>query len=76
MKSVSLKLQEHILLETDALLKNLKTSRNGYINEAIDFYNQYQKRKLIEAQLTYESQLVHDDSMEILREFEQLEDEG
>ena len=75
MKSISLKLQEQILHETDALLEHLKTSRNKYINEAIEFYNQYQKRRLIEEQLVKESKLTSKDSLNILREFERLEDE-
>ncbi len=76
MKSISLKLQDQILKETENLLDHLKTSRNKYINEAIDFYNQYQKRKLIEEQLIKESKLVAEDSMKILKEFESLEDEA
>lgn len=75
MKSISLKLQEQILHETEFLLEHLKTSRNKYINEAIEFYNQHHKRKLIEEQLAKESKLVSEDSMNILREFERLEDE-
>ena len=75
MKSISLKLRDQILTETESLLEHLKTSRNNYFNEAIKFYNQYQKRKLIEEQLIYESKLVADDSMEILKELENIEDE-
>ncbi len=75
MKSISLKLQEQILQETDRVLEQLKMSRNRYINEAIEFYNQYQKKKLIEEQLVRKSRLVAEDSMEILKEFEALEDE-
>ena len=75
MKNISLKLQEQILQETDALLEHLKTSRNKYINEAIEFYNQHHKRKLLEEQLAVESKLVSEDSMNVLKEFEILEDE-
>lgn len=75
MKSISLKLQEPILQETENILEHLKTSRNKYINEAVEFYNKYQKRKLIEEQLTKESKLVAADSMVVLKEFEALEDE-
>ena len=75
MKSISLKLKEQILLETESLLQHLKKSRNKYINEAIEFYNQHQKRKLIEEQLIKESKLVSEDSMKVLSEFEKLEDE-
>lgn len=76
MKSISLKLKEQVFIETESLLKHLNTSRNNYINEAVEFYNHYQKRKLIEEQLALESKLVGDDSMEVLREFEKLEDEN
>lgn len=75
MKSISLKLREEILLETDTLLEKLDKSRNKYINEALDFYNRYQKRKLIEAQLAEESALVSEESLRVLEEFEALEDE-
>jgi metal-responsive CopG/Arc/MetJ family transcriptional regulator len=75
MKSISLKLKKELLLETDALLEQLDKSRNKYINEALDFYNQYQKRKLIAAQLEKESALISEDSMQVLKEFEALEDE-
>jgi len=74
-KSISLKLQEHILTETEALLDHLKTSRNKYFNEAIEFYNQFQRKKMIEAQLISESKLISEDSMKVLGEFEMLEDE-
>jgi len=75
MKSISLKLQDQILHETEALLEHLKTSRNKYINEAVEYYNDYHKRKLLEEQIIKESLLVSEDSISILSEFEKLEDE-
>lgn len=75
MKSISLKLKDQILRDLDALLEHLNSSRNNYINEAIEFYNQYQQRRLIEEKLAHESKLIQDDSLETLHEFEQLEDE-
>ena len=75
MKSISLKLQERIFLETEHLLENLETSRNKYINDAIEFYNNYQKKRLLEQQLAEESKIVQEDSLSILKEFEALEDE-
>ncbi len=75
MKSISLKLQDNILDETESLLEHLKTSRNKYINEAIEFYNRFHKRRLIEEQLAKESQLVREDSLDVLYDFESLEDE-
>ncbi|MCB0598098.1 MAG: hypothetical protein H6557_26915 [Lewinellaceae bacterium] len=75
MKNISLKLQDQIFKEAENLLHSLKISRNSYINEAVAFYNQYQKRKLIEQQLLKESEIVAEDSMDVLKEFEALEDE-
>ncbi len=75
MKSISLKVQDGIFKEAEHLSDLLHTSRNKYINEALAFYNQYQKRKLLEEQLHQESELVAADSMEVLAEFEALEDE-
>ena len=75
MKSISLKLKDHIFDETEALLEHLKTSRNKYINEAVEYYNDFHKRKLLEEQIAKESRLVSEDSMEVLSQFESLEDE-
>jgi len=75
MKSISLKLQDQILHETETLLEHLKTSRNKYINEAVDYYNEYHKRKLLEEQIMKESKMVSEDSMKVLSEFEKFEDE-
>jgi len=75
MKNISLKLDQEIFEETEKLLEKIKTSRNEYINEAVEYYNQHQRRKLIERQLAMESQLVSNDSMQVLAEFEAMEDE-
>lgn len=74
MKNISLKLDEEIYQETQAILEWLNQSRNSYINEALAYYNAYQKRKHIERQLAEESQLVREESMAVLHEFESLED--
>jgi len=75
MKSISLKLKDHIFDETESLLEHLKTSRNKYINEAVKYYNDFHKRKLLEEQIVIESRLVSEDSMEVLSQFESLENE-
>lgn len=75
MKNISLKLHEKILDETEDILEHLKTSRNRYINDAIEFYNRYQRKKMVQAQLLEESKLVYGDSLNVLEEFEGLEDE-
>lgn len=76
MKTVSLKIDDSIFGETEKIVKSLKKPRNRYINEAIDFYNRFQRRRLIENQLKKESELVSGNSMEILAEFEVFENES
>ena len=76
MKNISLKLQQSLLEDTEEILKELHLSRNRYINEAVEFYNKVQRRKMIEARVVKVSELVRKDSMEVLKEFERLEDEG
>lgn len=76
MKTLSLKLDEDIFQETEELSGKMETSRNRYINQAIDFYNKIQKRKMLEKILAKESELVREESMKILAEFEILDDEG
>jgi len=75
MKNISLKLQDRVFQEAEELLKQLKVSRNSYINQAIEHYNELQKRKLLAQQLKKESAMVAENSMEVLKEFEQIEDE-
>lgn len=75
MKNISLKLQEEILAESELILTKLEMSRNRYFNEAISFYNRVQQRKLWEEQLAMESKIVQADSLDVLHEFEALEDE-
>jgi len=74
MKTISLKIQDAIFQETEKILAGIRQSRNGYINEAIEYYNKFQKRKMLEEQLKIESKLVAENSMEILKDFEAFED--
>jgi metal-responsive CopG/Arc/MetJ family transcriptional regulator len=74
MKTLSLKLDNVIFEETEELLDKIKKSRNRYINEALQYYNQIQKKKLIEQLLIMESKLVGNESLNVLNEFENLED--
>lgn len=75
MKNLSLKLQDALFSETEALLAQLNMNRNAYLNEAIAFYNRHQKRRLLAARLRMESALVADTSMEVLAEMEAIADE-
>ncbi|MEY3323474.1 MAG: hypothetical protein RLZZ417_3057 [Bacteroidota bacterium] len=74
MKTLSLKLDEMVYEETEKLLEKIKKPRNRYINEALQYYNQIQKKKIISEQLIKESKLVSEESMNVLNEFEKHED--
>ena len=73
MKTVSLKIDESIFVETEKILSNIRIPRNRYINEALEYYNKIQKRQLLEQKLKKESELVKKDSMDILKDFEDLD---
>lgn len=70
MKTISLKLDDEIFYEVEEIKRELKVSRNSYINEAVRVYNQENKRRLLKTQLEKESALTSKDSMGILNEFE------
>ncbi len=76
MKTVSLKIDDSIFGETEKILSGTNMPRNRYINEAIAYYNKVQKRQLLEKRLKTESALVREDSMKVLREFENLGDDN
>jgi len=73
MKTISLKIDDTIFGETESIVSVLRKPRNRYINEAIEYYNKLQKRKMIENQLKVESLLVKEDSMTVLKEFEGID---
>lgn len=74
MKSISLKIDPPVFQETEKLLEKIKMPRNRYINEAIKHYNAVQKRKLLAEVLIKESKIVSKNSLEVLAEFERLEE--
>ena len=76
MKTLSLKLDDSVFSETELVINQIKKSRNRYVNEALDFYNKVQRRKLISSQLEKESKLVKEESLKVLHEFEMMDDEG
>jgi hypothetical protein len=75
MQNLSLKMDEKVFLETERILKKVRKNRNRYINDAVQFYNLLQQRKLLTAQLKKESKLVQGESMKILTEFEGMDNE-
>ncbi|MFO0434764.1 MAG: hypothetical protein ACK5ZT_05915, partial [Sphingobacteriaceae bacterium] len=76
MKTLSLKLDDDIYNEAEEITSKLKLARNRYINEAVNVYNLFNKRRLLKKQLEKESKLTQKDSLDILHEFEKLIDEA
>ncbi len=76
MKTVSLKIDDSIFGETENILSKIKKPRNRYINEALEYYNKIQMRKILESKLEKESALVKDESLSILNEFEEIDYAG
>ena len=75
MKNLSLKLDDEIFLETEKVVEKLGTTRNRYINEALEIYNRYYNRKMLRDQLVKESRAAYGSSRDILDEYERLIDE-
>ncbi|MBU4487184.1 MAG: hypothetical protein KKD38_09685 [Candidatus Delongbacteria bacterium] len=75
MKTLSLKIDDLILAETDKILQTLNKPRNRYINEAVENYNKMQKRAMLEKMLAGESKLVKNESLRVLKEFEDINED-
>ena len=75
MKNLSLKMDDAVFNETEKITAKISKNRNRYINEAVQFYNHLQKRRIISGQLKKESKIVQEESMKVLAEFEKLRDE-
>ena len=73
MKTVSLKIDDAIFGETEKMVSKIKKPRNRYINDAIEYYNRIQKRAILEKKLKKESDLVKADSMDVLKDFEEID---
>ena len=72
MKTLSLKLDDNVFEETEKVITELNLPRNRYINEALNLYNQFNKRRVLKKKLEKESKIVAKSSMEVLAEFEKL----
>lgn len=68
-------MDDMVFNETERITGKISKNRNRYINEAVQFYNLLQKRRIITKQLRTESRAVQEESMKVLAEFENLQDE-
>ena len=75
MKNLSLKMDDKVFNETEKVISKMSKNRNRYINEAVEFYNILQKRRIISRQLQKESKIVQEESMKVLAEFDNIYNE-
>ncbi|HUO57646.1 MAG TPA: hypothetical protein VMV05_05665 [bacterium] len=73
-KVLSLKIKGEIFEDVESITKVLHMPRNAYINEALNFYNEFNRRKGLRKKLMKESLLTRKNSMDILGEMERLEE--
>ena len=73
MKTVSLKIDDSIFGETENILSRIKVPRNRYINEALKYYNKLQRRLILEKKLKSDSDLIKNDSIDVLQDFERID---
>ena len=74
-KALSLKLRDDIYKETEEIRQKNHIARNAYINKAVAFYNKWLKREMLRKKIARSSYVVRENSMEVLREFEALDDD-
>lgn len=73
MRTISLKIDDSIFGDTENIISKIKKPRNRYINEALEYYNKIQNRKILESKLKKESALVREESISVLNEFEAID---
>jgi hypothetical protein len=73
MKKIFLTIDNSVYNESEKVIAFLKKPRSRYINEAIDFYYKLHTRKFLGEKLKMESEMVRDDSIAVLKEFEDID---
>ena len=73
-KALSLKIRDEIFDEVEEIIKKLDTQRNAYINRALEYFNRMNRREFLKDSYIRESKMVSNNSLEILEEFEQFEE--
>lgn len=73
-KALSLKMDNRIFEETESVLKKIRIPRNAYINQAVEFYNRFQKRLLTKRKLLRDVRLLRRETEVFIKSTELLED--
>lgn len=73
-KALLLKLNDETFATAEKILHKVRMPRNAYLNRAVDFYNRLQLRKLTAKRLKKDAALLREDTRDVIRSFELLED--
>ena len=69
-----LKLNDETFETAERILRKIRLPRNAYINHAVDFYNRLQLRRMTGKKLKKEAAVLKEDTCDVLKSFELLED--
>jgi hypothetical protein len=73
MRKIHLKLDNDVFEEMENLTKRKNLDRNSFIYEALEYYIKLEKRKILAERIMVEADMVKEDSMRVLREFDRLD---
>ncbi len=73
MKAISLKIREDIFEELEKTVKEVRMSRNAYINKALELFNKVNRKRRIRRMLRDSSLKVREQSLAFAREFDAID---
>jgi len=73
MSLVTIRISEELMNKTNQIARSLKVSRNEYIKKSILTMNESVNQQEIKIQLTKSSKLVRNNSMQVNKDFDEIE---
>ena len=73
MSLVTIRISQELMNKTNQIARSLKVSRNEYIRKSILTMNESIKQQELRAQLTKSSKLVRKNSMQVNKDFDEIE---
>jgi len=73
MSLVTIRISEELINKTNQIARSLKVSRNEYIKKSILTMNESVNQQELKIQLTKSSKLVRNNSMQVNKDFDEIE---
>lgn len=73
MSLVTIRISEELMNKTNQIARSLKVSRNEYIKKSILTMNESVNQQELKIQLTKSSKLVRNNSMQVNKDFDEIE---